>query len=218
MHVSPSLTLESQYFTSRGYAYCHVNHAGSTGYGRAYRDELESYWGVKDVEDTISCIEYLDKAGLADGKKVGIRGGSAGGYTVLQGMIMYPDVFAAGCSLYGVSDLKRLGKDSHKFESHYLWALISPANASEEQKEKVFYERSPVFHADKIRKPLTLLQGADDMVVPVAQALDMQEAMKSNGTDVDLIIFDGEAHGWKMKDTIKKSIEAEEELWRRTLL
>ncbi|TVY68995.1 Dipeptidyl aminopeptidase BIII, partial [Lachnellula suecica] len=180
-HDTPSLALNSQYFTSRGYAYCHVNHAGSMGYGRAYRDELEYNWGIKDVEDTVSCIEYLDAQGLADGKKVGIRGGSAGGYTVLQGMVTYPDVFAAGCSLFGVSALKSLAQDSHKFESHYLFSLLFPWGTSEEEKERIYYERSPAFHADKIKSPLLLLQGSDDKVVPLNQALEMQKAMKENG-------------------------------------
>ncbi|TVY54291.1 Dipeptidyl aminopeptidase BIII [Lachnellula cervina] len=217
-HVPPTLTLESQYFTSRGYAYCYVNYAGSTGYGRAYRDELEHSWGIKDVEDTVSCIEYLDAQGLINGKKVGIRGPSAGGYTVLQGLITYPDVFAAGCSLYGVTSLKLLAQDSHKFEGHYLFALMFPEDTTEDNKEKIYYDRSPVFHADKITKPLTLLQGADDKVVPIGQALEMEKAMKENGVDVKLVVFEGEGHGWKMKENMKRSIEEEENMWKKTLL
>ncbi|TVY36055.1 Acylamino-acid-releasing enzyme [Lachnellula occidentalis] len=213
-HVPPSLTLESQYFTSRGYAYCYVNYAGSTGYGRAYRDELEYSWGIKDVGDTVSCIEYLDAQGLIDGKK----GGSAGGYTVLQGLIMYPAVFTAGCVLYGVTDLKMLAKDTHKFEGHYLFALLFPEDTAEEIKEKIYYDRSPVNHVDKITRPVTLLQGTDDMVVPIAQALEMEKAMKKNGVDVQLVVFEGEGHGWKMKENMKRSIEVEEDMWRKNLL
>lgn len=217
-HVPPSLTLESQYFTSRGYAYCHVNHAGSTGYGRAYRDELQYNWGIKDVDDTISCILYLSSAGLADASKVGIRGGSAGGYTTLNSMVRYPDVFAAGCSLFGIANLKLLGTDTHKFEAHYLFALIFPEDASDEEKEKVYYERSPVFHAGRIKRPLTLLQGSEDKIVPVNQAIEMEKAMKENGVDVRLVVYEGEGHGWGMKENMKSSIEEEENLWKRTLL
>jgi len=217
-HIPPSLDLETQYFTSRGYAYCHVNHAGSTGYGRAYRDELKYGWGIKEVEDTLSCIDYLDAQGLADGKKVGIRGRSAGGYTVLRALATYPDVFAAGCSLFGISDLKMLLKVSHKFEAHTLFDLMFPADTAVEEREKIFRDRSPIFMADRIKKPLTLLQGADDPVVPVEQALEMEKALMKNGVDVKLVVFEGEGHGWKMKENIKRSIEEEEELWKRTLL
>jgi dipeptidyl aminopeptidase/acylaminoacyl peptidase len=217
-HIPPSLDLETQYFTTRGYAYCHVNHAGSTGYGRAYRDELKYSWGVKEVKDTLSCIDYLDAQGLADSKKVCIRGRSAGGYTVLQALTTYPDVFAAGCSLFGISDLKMLQKDPHKFEAHALFDLMFLPDTTEEEKERVFHDRSPLFMADKIKRPLTLLQGAEDPVVPVEQALEMEKAVKKNGIDVKLVIFEGEGHGWKMKENIKRSIEEEEELWKRTLL
>ncbi|PMD29671.1 alpha/beta-hydrolase [Hyaloscypha variabilis F] len=217
-HVNPGLTLDAQYYTSRGYAYCYVNYAGSTGYGRKYRDALNYYWGIKDAEDTVSCIEYLASKHLIDGTKVGITGGSAGGYTVLNGMCMFPKVFAAGNSLFGVSNLKTLASDTHKFESHYLFDLIFPDTATEEEREKVYYERSPCLHANKIERPLLLLQGDKDKVVPLNQAEEMERVLKAKGADVKLVVFEGEGHGFAMEGNIKRAIEEEEALWRRTLL
>lgn len=217
-HINPGLTLDAQYYTSRGYTYCYVNYAGSTGYGRKYREALNYYWGIKDCEDTVSCIEYLASKHLIDASKVGITGGSAGGYTVLNGLCMFPKVFAAGNSLFGVSNLKTLASDTHKFESHYLFDLIFPDTATEEEREKVYYERSPCFHANKIERPLLLLQGDKDKVVPLNQAEEMERVLKAKGADVKLVVFEGEGHGFQMEANIKRAIEEEEALWKRTLL
>ncbi|CZR67614.1 related to dipeptidyl aminopeptidases/acylaminoacyl-peptidases [Phialocephala subalpina] len=217
-HVSPALNLGAQYYTSRGYAYCYVNYAGSTGYGRKYREELDYNWGLKDCEDTVSCIDYLAGKGLIDGSKVGITGGSAGGYTTLQGMCTFPKAFAAGNSLYGVGNLRSLAADTHKFESHYLFALLFPPSATKEEQDKVYHDRSPCFHAKNIERPLLLLQGDIDKVVPQEQAEEMEKLLKEKGADVKLVIFKGEGHGFKMKEHMQKAIELEEGLWRRTLL
>jgi dipeptidyl aminopeptidase/acylaminoacyl peptidase len=217
-HESPSLSLKAQYFTSRGYAYCLVNYAGSTGYGRKYREQLDYNWGLKDCEDTVSCIEYLASQGLVDENKVGITGGSAGGYTVLQGMCSFPTSFSAGCSLYGIGNLKSLAADTHKFESHYLFKLLFPSDTSEDEKEKIYYERSPCFHAQKIERPLVLLQGDIDRVVPMEQAKEMEAILKGQGKDVQLVVFEGEGHGFVRQENIMRALEEEEKLWSRTLL
>jgi dipeptidyl aminopeptidase/acylaminoacyl peptidase len=199
-HSTPGLSLKAQYYTSRGYAYCLINYAGSTGYGRKYREQLDHNWGLKDCEDTVSCIEYLASQGWINEEQVGITGSSA------------------GCSLYGIGNLKMLGEDTHKFESHYLFALIFPEAASEEEKEKIYYERSPCFHTSSIKKPLVLLQGSIDKVVPMEQAREMERILTSEGKDVKLVVFEGEGHGFSMKENLKRAIEEEESLWRRTLL
>lgn len=216
--VSPGLALNAQYFTSRGYAYCYPNYAGSTGYGRRYREQLDGYWGIKDVEDTVSCIDYLASQNLIDGTKVGISGRSSGGYTTIQGLCTYPTSFTAGVSLFGIGNLKALGEDSHKFESHYLDNLILPAGTSKEDQEKIFHDRSPCYHADLIERPLLLLQGDIDMVVPLQQATEMERVLKAKGADVKLVVFEGEGHGFKMRENLKRAIEEEEAMWRRTLL
>lgn len=217
-HVPPALSLEAQYFTSRGYAYTHVNYAGSTGFGRAYRDDLNHSWGIKEIEDTVSCIDYLASLNLIDRDRVAIRGGSSGGYTVLQALVTHPHVFAAGCSLFGVGNLKKLVEMTHKFESHYVLNLLFPSDISEERKEEIYRERSPCFHAEKIETPVVLFQGSEDPVVPVQQALEMERVMEEGGKDITLIIFEGEGHGFKREENMKRRIEGEEALYRRTLI
>ena len=217
-HTRLGLNLTTQYWTSRGYAYAHVNYTGSTGYGRAYQESLNGAWGIKDVDDAASCVVFLVEKGLVDGSRVGIVGKSSGGYTVLQALIHYPALFAAGSSNYGIGNLKTLAAGSHKFESHYGTALLYPRDASAEEREKIDRERSPCFYADKIESPLLLLQGAEDKVVPLEQSVEMEKVMRERGKDVKLVIFEGEGHGLRRRENVKRAIEEEEDLWKRTLL
>ncbi|KAJ5191726.1 uncharacterized protein N7498_010711 [Penicillium cinerascens] len=217
-HDAPGLNLGTQYWTSRGYAYVHVNYLGSTGYGRKYREALNYSWGIKDIDDSASCVAYLAEQGLVDSTKAGIVGGSAGGYTVLQSLVHFPKLWAGGTSMCGVANLKSLMMMTHKFESHYLFALLFPEDTPEEEKEKVYRERSPVFHVEKIENPLLILQGDEDRVVPLDQAEEMTRGLKSGGKDVKLVVFQGEGHGLRMQENVKTAILEEEELWRRTLL
>jgi dipeptidyl aminopeptidase/acylaminoacyl peptidase len=217
-HDAPGLDLKTQYWTSRGYAYVHVNYVGSTGYGRKYRDALNYSWGVKDVDDSASCLAYLTESGLVDGTKAGIVGGSAGGYTVLQSLVDFPNLWAGGNSRYGIGNLKSLATGTHKFESHYLYALMFSEDTSEEEREKIYRERSPFFHAEKIESPLLILQGDEDKVVPLDQAVEMEKVLKEGGKDVKLVVFEGEGHGFRIQKNVKASILEEEALWRRTLL
>lgn len=217
-HEAPGLSLMSQYWTSRGYAVAHVNYAGSSGYGRAYRDRLNGQWGIADVADAASCVAHLVSSSRVDASRVGIRGGSAGGYGVLQALCVYPDLWAGGVSLYGISGLKALTEDTHKFESQYLFALIFEDDASEEDKEAIYRDRSPYFHADKIKAPVLLLQGSVDKVVPPSQTRDMERTIKEKGGDVEVVLFEGEGHGLRQGKNVKRAIEEEERWWGRTLL
>lgn len=216
--ASPGLSLASQYWTSRGYAYVAVNYAGSTGYGRTYVESLNTFWGIKDVDDCASCVAYLTEQGLVDGSKIGIRGQSAGGYTVLQALCTYPDLFTAGSSLYGISNLELLATGTHKFESHYLFPLMFAKGASKDEQTKILRDRSPCHYAERIKSPLLLLQGDIDKVVPLNQALEMEKVLKKGGQDVNLVVFKGEGHGFKREENVKTAIEEEEKLWKRTLL
>lgn len=217
-NTAPGLNLTTQYWTTRGYAYVNINYAGSTGYGRAYRESLNYFWGIKDVDDAASCVDYLVSQGLIDGTKVGITGGSAGGYTVLQSMVIYPKLYAAGNSQYGIGNLRLLAIGTHKFESHYLFALLFPEGTPKEEQEKIYSARSPVEHAARIQNPLLLLQGSEDRVVPLDQAEEMEKTLREGGKDVHLVVFEGEGHGFRMQKNVKVAVEEEEKLWRRTLL
>ncbi|KKK21768.1 hypothetical protein ARAM_001691 [Aspergillus rambellii] len=218
-HVTPALSLATQFWTSRGYAYVLVNHVGSTGYGRGYRALLDGEWGVADIADAASCVAYLASERLIDAAKVGIVGESAGGYAVLQALYTYPEIWTAGVSLYGISSLHRFAEITHKFESHYILGLVlGDGEWSDEARHAVYRSRSAYYHVDKIRAPLLLLQGDVDTIVPVSQATQMEEAMNQAGKQVEVVIFEGEGHGWHMEGTMKASMELQTEFWAKTLL
>ncbi|KAL2856165.1 Alpha/Beta hydrolase protein [Aspergillus pseudodeflectus] len=220
-HVPPSLALSVQYWTSRGYAYASLNHIGSTGYGRAYRSALNRHWGVEDIADAASCVAYLAEQKLIDKNRVGIVGESAGGYAVLQALTTYPDLWAAGISLYGISDLAAFARITHKFESRYIVSLVLGFEGetwSEEKREEVYRSRSAVYFADRVKAPLLLLQGDADTIVPLEQAVQMRDVLREKGKSVEMVVFEGEGHGWAKGETIKRSLELEEEFWGRMLL
>ena len=188
----------AQFLATRGYAVLQLNYRGSSGFGRAYMQRLRGCWGVCDVQDAVSALAHLDAAGVADGRRAAIMGGSAGGYTVLQTMVTQPDAFAAGVCLYGVADLFHLARQTHKFELRYLDSLVGPLPAAAE----AYRERSPVRRADRIRRPLAVFQGADDPVVPRAQSDAVVEALRRNGTPHVYHVYEGEGHGWRKAETI----------------
>ena len=217
-HDSPGLSLFWQYYTTRGYAFTSVNHAGSSGYGRAYRERLDGNWGIADVADVASCVAYLARTGRIDPARVGVQGGSAGGYAVLQSLCTYPRIWASGVSEYGISNMFTLEESTHKFESQYMRRLLLSQDATEAEKEKVYRERSPIFHAQKIKAPLLLLQGSEDRVVPLEQATEMEKVIKEEGGDVRLVVLEGEGHGFRRSENVKRAIEEEERWWIETLL
>jgi dipeptidyl aminopeptidase/acylaminoacyl peptidase len=202
--ASSTLKLATQFWTSRGIAVLDVNYGGSTGFGRAYRDALKGQWGVIDVEDCVAGARYLAEQGLVDPERLLIRGGSAGGLTTLCALAFH-DVFKAGASYYGVSDLKGLDADSHKFESHYNEYLIAPAPEA----QRLYMERSPINHADKLRHPMIFFQGLDDKVVPPPQSEVMVEALRTRGVPVAYMTLEGEGHGFRKADSIVRTLEAE---------
>ncbi|MCI1641049.1 MAG: prolyl oligopeptidase family serine peptidase [Actinomyces sp.] len=196
----PGLSIARQYWTSRGFAVLDVNYRGSTGAGREYRERLTGNWGIMDVADCADGARYLIRQGLVDPSRVAIRGASAGGFTALAALAS-TDVFTAGTSLYGVSDLGALARDTHKFESRYAFRLVGSSDPS----DPVWRERSPLFHIDKIAAPLLLLQGSEDAVVPPAQARSMHDALVAAGRRTALVVFDGEGHGFRRAETIRQA-------------
>jgi dipeptidyl aminopeptidase/acylaminoacyl peptidase len=202
--ASSTLKLATQFWTSRGIAVLDVNYGGSSGFGRAYRDLLKGQWGVVDVEDCVAGAQYLADQGLVDRERLVIRGGSAGGLTTLCALEFF-DVFKAGASYYGVSDLKGLDLDSHKFESRYNEYLIAP----KAQADAVYAARSPINHTDKLRRPMIFFQGLDDKVVPPPQSEVMVEALRARGVPVAYLTLEGEGHGFRKADSIVRTLEAE---------
>lgn len=186
-----------QFWTTRGIGLLDVNYSGSSGFGRAYRERLNRRWGLSDVRDCARGAEVLVERGLADPRRLSIRGSSAGGFTTLAALTT-TGVFTAGISLYGIADLESLVLDTHKFESRYLDRLVAPYP----RQVAVYRERSPLYHLDRLNCPMLVLQGADDPVVPVNQALRLVEAVRSRGLRATLRVFEGEGHGFRSADTV----------------
>ncbi|KAK3403342.1 Alpha/Beta hydrolase protein, partial [Sordaria brevicollis] len=207
-----------QYFTSRGYAFCFSNYTGSSAHGKEYREALRGNFGIVDRDDVIETVQYLANSGQIDGSRVGIEGASSGGYCVLQCLTQYPDVFAGGISMCGVSDLKTLDEETHKLELHYLQTLLAFDGKTEEGKMKLFRERSPLYHAHRINSPLLLIHGDADTVVPIAQSEEIKKEVERNGGDVKMVVLKGEGHMFRQADNLKLALVECEKWWRKTLL
>ena len=202
--ASTALDLGIQFWTSRGIGVLDVNYGGSTGYGREYRERLNGTWGIVDVDDCCNGALHLVSQGEADGDRLAIDGGSAGGYTTLAALT-FKEVFNAGASHYGISDLEALAKETHKFEARYLDGLVGPYP----EESALYKERSPIHHTDRLSCPLILFQGLEDQIVPPSQAEMMFDAVRAKGIPTAYIPFEGEQHGFRRAENIKRALEAE---------
>jgi dipeptidyl aminopeptidase/acylaminoacyl peptidase len=181
-----------------------VNYGGSTGYGRAYRLRLNGQWGIVDVDDCVHAARYLADRGLVDPQRLIIRGGSAGGYTTLCALA-YRDTFKAGADYFGLSELVAFVRDTHKFESRYLDRLVGPYP----EQRALYQQRSPIDHIDHITCPVIVFQGLEDKIVPPNQSELIVQALRQNGIPVAYLTFEGEQHGFRRAETIKRTLEAE---------
>ncbi|MBV8505770.1 MAG: S9 family peptidase [Alphaproteobacteria bacterium] len=202
--ASPTLSWGTQYWTSRGFAVLDVNYGGSTGYGREYRFRLQENWGVVDVADSVNGARYLAATGRVDPERWAISGASAGGYTTLAALTFRKE-FKTGASYYGISDLEALTTDTHKFESRYLDGLIGPYP----QRRDLYMARSPIHSARLLAAPVAFFQGAEDRVVPPQQAEEMVDELRQRRIPFLYLLFDGEQHGFRRADNIKRALDAE---------
>jgi dipeptidyl aminopeptidase/acylaminoacyl peptidase len=202
--ASSTLALTTQYWTSRGFAVLDVNYGGSTGFGRVYRDRLKGRWGVVDVDDCVNGAKFLVRQGLVDPQRLIITGGSAGGYTTLSALT-FRSQFNAGASHYGVSDAEALARETHKFESRYLDRLLGPYP----EQRQIYFDRSPINFADQLSCPVIFFQGLEDRMVPPNQAVMMVEALKRKGIRVAYVPFEGEQHGFRKAENIKRALDGE---------
>jgi len=194
-----------QFWTSRGYAVVDVNYCGSSGYGRAYRQQLNGRWGIDDVDDVVAAAAHLVKQKLADENRLAIRGASAGGYLTLCALTFH-NCFKAGASYYGIGDLEALLRGTHKFESHYLFGLVG----NYPEQKALYYERSPINHVDRLSCAMILLHGGKDKVVPPDQADTMYQSVRAKGLPVASIVFPEEQHGFRAAENIRRSLDAEQ--------
>ena len=202
-HVPPVLSLPIAYYTSRGLGVVVVNYGGSSGYGREYRNRLRGQWGVVDVSDTVSVMEHLVAEGIADGDRLAIEGGSAGGWTTLA-CLTRTDAFAAGVSSFGVAELEQFRLDTHDFESRYIDGLVGPYP----ERRDLYVERAPLSHVDELECPVLLLQGDEDRIVAPSQSEAFRDALAAKGIPHAYLLFEGEQHGFRKAGTIVRAIEA----------
>lgn len=210
--ASTALNLRTQFYTSRGIGVLDVDYRGSTGYGRAYREALHGTWGVADVDDCTAGAIYLVEQGLADPARLMITGGSAGGFTTLAALA-FRSVFKAGASHYGIGDLEALARDTHKFESRYLERLIGPYPRD----KRLYVERSPIHHVDRLSCPVIFFQGLEDKIVPPNQAEAMVAALRKKGVVAEYVAFPGEHHGFRRAENIRRAIDEELAFFARVL-
>lgn len=190
---------DTAFFTTRGWAVLEVNHRGSTGYGRRYQQAMDGLWGEIDVQDVAEGTQAMADQGLCDPKRMAVKGGSAGGFTVLRLLTTRPGLFKAGVSLYGVGDLMSLVEDTHKFEERYLDRLVAPLPEG----SALYRERSPLRQVDQIRDCLALFQGSEDRVVPPSQSEGIAKALQARGVPHIYRLYEGEGHGWRKGETIQ---------------
>ncbi|KAH6640018.1 Alpha/Beta hydrolase protein [Truncatella angustata] len=240
-HHRPSINLESQYFTSRGYVVVLLNHVGSTGYGKLYRDAMDGMWGAADVQDAVDVVQALVRNGVIDPQRVGITGPSAGGYLTLQAVCAHPNVWAGAISVFGISDMRGFARTTHHFESHYDFLLVRGRNSLAQAEvndvkqedfhtlEELYEDRSPVTRARDSRVPVLLLQGSEDCVVTLDQALAFVKAANQSSDEhgiirkdvqsrVELVVYEHEGHGFHLASTKKDSLERAENWWKRVLV
>ncbi len=202
--VRPTLNLNIQYWTSRGFAVVDVNYGGSTGYGRDYRRLLNGNWGIVDVEDCTNAALYLAQRGDADGDRLAIRGGSAGGFTTLA-CLVFRDAFKAGANYFGVADFETFVGDTHKFESRYLDSLVGPYP----ERKDLYIERSPARFADRISVPVITFQGLEDAIVPPSQSEQIVNALRAKKIPCAYVTYEGEQHGFRQAKNMIHSLETE---------
>ena len=186
------------YWLSKGWAVLVPDHRGSTGWGRAYQQAMNERWGDLDALDCASAVRNVVDNSCCDARRIVAMGGSAGGFTVLHLLASYPELFAAGVDLFGVTDLFDLDETTHRYERHYNTTLIGPRPEA----DAAYRDRSPVNIADQIHTPLLVLHGdADDSVV-IGQSLALVDRLRAAGRAVELVVYEGEGHGWRRPETV----------------
>jgi dipeptidyl aminopeptidase/acylaminoacyl peptidase len=195
------------YFTSRGFGVVAVNYGGSAGYGRAFRESLNEQWGVVDVQDCATVAATLAKEGVADGARLAVRGGSAGGWTAAASMVSV-STYACATIMFPILDLTGWtdhGGETHDFESRYIEGLVGtlPEHADR------YAERSPSNHVDRLAGPVLLLQGLEDQVCPPEQANRFVATLDGSGVPHAYLTFEGEQHGFRRASSVVAALEAE---------
>jgi dipeptidyl aminopeptidase/acylaminoacyl peptidase len=207
---------EVQFLANRGYAVLQMNFRGSTGYGRAFWEASFKQWGKKMQDDVTDGVKFAIAQGIADPKRVCIYGGSYGGYCTLAGLAFTPDLYACGVDYVGVSNLFTLLKTIPPYWKPLLDMFYEMVGNPETDKA-LLAEASPVLHADNIRVPLLIAQGAQDPRVNVDESDQMVAALKKHGIAVEYLVKENEGHGFHNEENRFEFYEAMEKLLKKHL-
>lgn len=208
---TPFFDISIQYWVDKGFAVFDVNYRGSTGYGKDYRQALDSNWGLMDVMDCESAALYCVEKGIANKDQLIIRGSSAGGYTTMAALT-FLDTFKAGASYYGICDLNMLATSTHKFESRYMDKLIAPFNSNPQE----YAKRSPVNYISQINCPMIVFQGEEDRVVPKEQAETIYKNLTDKNIPCQLYMFAEEGHGFSKEENLITCMTSELAFYKKT--
>ncbi|KAJ7872239.1 alpha/beta-hydrolase [Mycena leptocephala] len=198
VRMTPQFSWERILYTSRGWAWLDVMYSGSSGYGRKYMERLDGRIAELDVQDCVEATRQTAAKGLIDIHRVVITG--SGGPSVIMSLVNFPDFYAAATSQFTVCDMTELHRKAPKLQLFYPTLLLG---GSPEEIPDVYRARSPLFHADKIRTPVLLAHGAQDLVIPVEQTDSIVDEIKKHGGQVEYLRFEDEGHGFRRAASIK---------------
>jgi dipeptidyl aminopeptidase/acylaminoacyl peptidase len=188
----------AQFLANHGYVVLDINNRGSSGYGKTFFTADDRKHGREPLWDCVEAKKYLSSLPYVDGSRVAIMGGSYGGYMVAAALAFQPDVFDAGVDIFGVTNWVRTLQSIPPWWEAGRQSLYDEIGNPETELD-MLKASSPVFHADKIRKPLIVIQGKNDPRVIKAESDDLVEAVRKNGVPVEYIVFDDEGHGFTKK-------------------
>ena len=189
-----------QYLVNHGYSILMVNNRGSSGYGKSFFKMDDQNHGEKDLQDCIEGKNYLATLPYIDKDKIGIIGGSYGGYMVMRAMTHTPEEFKVGVNLFGVTNWLRTLKSIPPWWESFKVALYEEMGDPNTQDSVRLYEISPLFHADQVKNPIMVLQGATDPRVLQVESDEIVEAVKKNNVPVEYVLFEDEGHGFVKKE------------------
>jgi dipeptidyl aminopeptidase/acylaminoacyl peptidase len=190
---------EVQFLANRGYAILRMNFRGSTGYGREFWESSFKQWGKSMQDDITDGVKWLIGQGIADSSRIGIYGGSYGGYAVLAGLAFTPDLYACGVDYVGVSNIFTLLQTIPPYWEPMREMYYAMVGDPEKEKE-LLTAASPLFHADKIKAPLFVAQGANDPRVKKAESDQIVNALKERGIEVPYMVKENEGHGFRNEE------------------
>jgi dipeptidyl aminopeptidase/acylaminoacyl peptidase len=207
---------EVQFLANRGFAVLQVNYRGSTGYGRKFWEASFKQWGRAMQDDVTDGVQWLIAEGIADPKRVAIYGGSYGGYCTLAGVTFTPDLYRCAIDYVGVSNLITFMSTVPPYWKPYLESMYEMVGNPETEKEMLI-AASPVFHVDKIKTPLMVIQGAKDPRVNINESNQIVDALRSRGIDVPYLVKENEGHGFRNEENRFEVYEAMEEFLQKHL-